>query len=31
MYYTVSGRINTNYFLDNDVDEVHLTGQFWFN
>lgn len=31
MYYTVSSRINTNYFLDNDVDEVHLTGQFWFN
>lgn len=28
MYYTVSGRINTNYFLVDGVNEIHLTGQF---
>ncbi len=27
-YYTVSGRINTNYFLESGVNEMHLTGQF---
>ncbi len=28
MYYTVSGRINTDYFLVDGVNEIHLIGQF---
>lgn len=27
-FYTVSGRINASYFLETDVNEIHLIGQF---